>query len=186
MSSNIFLAKETCFISEDSKLGKNCTIYPSVVIINSTIGDNVTIQTGAIIKDSSIIGNDCFIGPSAIVRDNSKIGNKTIVGPGSEVKKSTIGNNCSFGHKNFVGDATIGNNVSFGFGACIANYDFKNYQHTKIEDNVKIGCNSTIIAPVVIGANSIIAACTKLTKDVPQNSFVKEQHDLVVKKNREE
>ncbi len=185
MRSNIFLAKETCFISEDSKLGKNCTIYPSVVIINSTIGDNVTIQTGAIIKDQSIIGNNCFIGPAAIIRDHSVIGNKTIIGPGSEVKKSVIGNECSLGHKNFIGDAKLGNNVSFGFGACIANYDFKNYRETMISNDVKIGCNCTLVAPLKIGENSIIAACTKLTKDVPRNSFVKQENDIVIKKNKE-
>ncbi len=185
MSSNIFLAKETCFISNDSKLGKNCTIYPSVVIINSTIGDNVTIQTGAIIKDNSIIGNNCFIGPSAIVRDHSQIGNETVVGPGSEIKKSLIGNNCSFGHKNFIGDATIGNNVTFGFGACIANFDFKKIHQTYIEDNVKVGCNSTLVAPLKIGSGTIIAACSKVSKNVDKNSFINEEHNLVIKKNRE-
>ena len=168
-----FLAKDSCFISSNSKIGKGCLIYPSVVIIDSIIGDNVTIQTGAIIKDSSKIGDNCIIGPSALVRSNSVIGKNTVIGPGSEIKNSIIGNNSLIAHKNFIGDAEVGDNVNFGFGSCIANYDFKKINKTYIGNNVKIGCNSTIISPIKIGDNSIIGACSKITRDIKENSFVK-------------
>lgn len=183
MENNItFLAKETCYISASSKIGKNCTIYPSVVIIDSIIGDNVTIQTGAIVKDNSIIKNNCLIGPSALIRNQSIIEEGAIIGHGSEIKSSTIGEKSIIAHKNFVGDSIIGKNVNFGFGSCTANYDFKNINNTIVGDNTKIGCNTVIVAPANIGKNCIIGACSKIKGDIEDNTLVKPIKKSEIKK----
>ncbi len=181
-----FLAKNTCYISKTSKIGKNCTIYPSVVIIDSTIGDNVTVQSGTIIKDNSIIEDNCFIGSSVLIRNQSTIEKNSVIGHGSEIKSSIIGSNSTIAHKNFIGDSIIGKNVNFGFGSCTANYDFKKINKTVVGDNVKIGCNTVIVAPSNIGDNSIIGACSKVTGDIEKDSLFKIDFQRKIKKVRKE
>lgn len=181
-----FLSRESCYISDSSKIGNNCIIYPSVVIIDSVIGDNVTIQTGTIIKDKSIIKNNCLIGPSVLIRNESIIEENSTIGHGSEIKNSIVGSNSIIAHKNFIGDSIVGKNVNFGFGSCTANYDFNQINKTIIGDNVKIGCNTVLVAPCTIGNNSIIGACSKVKGVVEENSLFKVDFNIKIKELRKD
>ena len=184
-----YLSKKSCHIGENVLFGDNIIIYPAVVIEknikignntliqtgviienNVEIGNNVQIQSGTIIKDNVKIGANVLIGPNSLIRNNTTIDSKTIIGPGCEIKNSKIGNNVLIGHKNFIGDAEIESDVQIGFGAVTANYSNEKYNQTKICSKAKIGCNVILIAPVIIGKNSIIGASSVVTENISDNS----------------
>lgn len=179
--------KNNTYIDETVKIDETAVIYPNVVIEgNSIIGANTIIGPGTYIKDSQIgdnvkiynsqifestIGNYNHIGPFSNIRSNTKTSEECKIGAFSEVKNSTIGRKSSVPHLAYVGDSIIGENVNFGCGAITANYDGDKKHQTIIEDNAFIGCNSNLIAPVTIKENSIIAAGSTITDDVPANAL---------------
>ncbi len=165
------IAPETIFLSEDTTLGKNITIEPYVVIgLKVKIGNNVNIKSfshieGAIIENNVDVGPYARLRPGTILKSGSKIGNFV------ETKKSKIGKNSKVNHLSYIGDTTIGTNSNIGAGTITCNYDGVNKNKTKISDNVFIGSNTSIVAPLKIEKNSIIGAGSVLTKNVKKNSL---------------
>ena len=162
---------ETIFFSEDTKIGKNVTINPYVVIgAKVKIGDNVTINSfshleNCKVEDKVDIGPYARIRPGTVLKEGSKIGNFV------EVKKSTIGKKSKVNHLSYIGDSHIGKNVNIGAGTITCNYDGIKKSKTKIKNNVFIGSNSSLVAPITINENSIIGAGSVITKNVKKKSL---------------
>ena len=165
------IGPETIFFSEDTKIGKNVVINPYVVIGPKVkIGNNVIINSFSHLENCRIenkvdIGPYARIRPGTILREGSKVGNFV------EVKKSTIGKRSKVNHLSYIGDSDIGNNVNIGAGTITCNYDGFKKSKTKIKDNVFIGSNSSLIAPIIIEKNSIVGAGSVITKKVKKNSL---------------
>ena len=166
------IAPETVFFSEDTIIGKNVVIEPYVVISkNVKIGNNVNILSfshmeGVKIENDVNVGPYARIRPGAIIKSGSKIGNFV------EVKKSTIGKNSKVNHLSYIGDTNIGKNVNIGAGTITCNYDGIKKNKTKIKDNVFIGSNSSLVAPVTINESGIVGAGSVITKNVLKKSLV--------------
>lgn len=157
---------------------KNCLISKK-----AKIGKGTLIRIGSIIDDTCVIGENCIIGPYAHIHSNSTIGNDCVIGNFVEIKNSTLGNNCKAKHLTYIGDCKCGNNVNFGCGVVIANYNGKSKNNTEIKDNVFVGCNSNLIAPLIVGNNSFIAAGSCVNDNVLDNEFVIER-SKEIHKNR--
>ena len=162
---------ETIFFSEDTKIGKNVTIEPYVVI-----GKNVKIGNSVIIKsfshlESCKIENKVEIGPYARIRPNTVLKEGSKIGNFVEIKKSIIGKKSKVNHLSYVGDSEIGKSVNIGAGTITCNYDGVRKSKTKIKDNVFIGSNSSLVAPVTIESNSVVGAGSVITKNVKKKSL---------------
>lgn len=182
-----YIDKNNTYIDSEVTIGDNTTIYPNVIIEGkSIIGENVIIHMGTYIKDSiigdntiiynsqiknSIIGKDNIIGPYAHIRENNNTGNNVKIGSFVELKNSIVKDNSKIPHLSYIGDAEIGENVNIGCGVITANYDGKNKHKTIIKDKAFIGCNVNLIAPVTIEENSLVAAGSTITDDVPANAL---------------
>lgn len=158
------------FIDGKSTVGSNCVIYPNTRIIDSKIADNVVIKDSTVIE-SSIVEEGAIIGPFAHIRPESFIGQKVKIGNFVEIKKSKIGMGTKASHLSYLGDAEIGKNVNIGAGTITCNYDGKKKNKTVIEDNVFIGSDTQLVAPVKIGKDAYIGAGSTITKDVPPESL---------------
>tara|TARA_B100000787_G_scaffold128764_1_gene97673 strand:+ start:30 stop:656 length:627 start_codon:yes stop_codon:yes gene_type:complete len=167
----MMIGPETIFFSDDTKIGKNVVINPYVVIGKKVkIGNNVTINSFSHLEDCKIenkvhVGPYARIRPGAILKEGSKVGNFV------EIKKSTIGKKSKINHLSYIGDSEIGKEVNIGAGTITCNYDGIKKSKTKIKDNVFIGSNSSLVAPVTINKNSVIGAGSVITKNVKQNSL---------------
>ncbi len=150
-------------------IGENCLIGPNSHIVSSKIGNNTTVHSSVVL--SSEVGDHTSIGPFAHIRPDSEVGNEVKIGNFVEVKKSIVGNGSKISHLSYMGDASIGSNVNIGCGAITVNYDGKNKFKTIIEDDVFVGCNSNLVAPVTLGKKAYVAAGTTVTKDVPGESL---------------
>ena len=165
------IGPETIFFSKDTKIGKNVTINPYVVIGKKVkIGNNVTINSFSHLEDCKIknkveVGPYARLRPGTILEEGSKIGNFV------EVKKSTVGKKSKINHLSYIGDSEIGRNVNVGAGTITCNYDGVNKNKTKIKDNVFIGSNSSLVAPITLEKNSIVGAGSVITKKVEKNSL---------------
>ena len=165
------LGPETIFFSKDTKIGNNVTIEPYVVIgSNVKIGNNVIIKSFSHLE-SCKIENKVEIGPYARIRPNTILKEGSKVGNFVEIKKSTLGNKSKVNHLSYVGDAQIGKSVNIGAGTITCNYDGVNKNKTKIKDNVFIGSNSSLVAPVTINKDSIVGAGSVITKNVRKKSL---------------
>ena len=162
---------ETIFFSNDTKIGKNVTIEPYVVIgKNVKIGNNVIIKSFSHLESCQIeskveIGPYARIRPNTILKEGSKIGNFV------EVKKSTVGKKSKVNHLSYIGDGEIGKSVNVGAGTITCNYDGIKKNKTKIKDGVFIGSNSALIAPITINKKSIIGAGSVITRNVKEKSL---------------
>jgi bifunctional UDP-N-acetylglucosamine pyrophosphorylase/glucosamine-1-phosphate N-acetyltransferase len=162
---------ETIFFSNDTKIGKNVIIEPYVVIgRNVKIGNNVIIKSFSHLESCKIenkveVGPYARIRPDTILKEGSKIGNFV------EVKKSTIGKKSKVNHLSYIGDSEIGKSVNIGAGTITCNYDGVKKNITKIKDNVFIGSNSSLVAPLTIYQGSIVGAGSVITKNVKKNSL---------------
>ncbi len=165
------IGPETIFFSKDTKIGKKVIIEPYVVIGSKVkIGDNVIIKSFSHLESCTIeskveIGPYARIRPDTILKKGSKVGNFV------EIKKSTLGNNSKVNHLSYVGDAMIGKLVNIGAGTITCNYDGVNKNKTKIKDNVFIGSNSSLVAPITINKDSIVGAGSVITKSVKKRSL---------------
>lgn len=157
------------YITGNSVIKKGAQIGPNTEIHESTIGERVVCRHSLVFN--SIVHEDTTIGPFAHLREGAEIGAHNRIGNFVEVKKSKLGTNTKASHLAYIGDATIGNNVNFGCGAITVNYDGKNKYQTFIGDDVFIGCNANLIAPISIEDNSFIAAGSTLNKNVPKGSL---------------
>ena len=162
---------ETIFFSKDTKIGKNVIIEPYVVFGSKVkIGNNVTIKSFSHLENCKVenkvdIGPYARIRPGTILKEESKVGNFV------EIKKSTVGKKSKVSHLAYIGDSIIGKSVNVGAGTITCNYDGVKKSKTKIKDNVFIGSNSSLIAPLTIEENSIIGAGSVITKNVRKKSL---------------
>tara|TARA_B110000438_G_C15816506_1_gene652219 strand:+ start:1648 stop:2286 length:639 start_codon:yes stop_codon:yes gene_type:complete len=172
MKSGVVLkAPETVFLSKDTKFGKNVVINQFVVIGKKTkIGDNVEIMPFTHIENATL-KSKVTVGPFSRIRPGTLISEGARVGNFVEIKKSKIGKNSKINHLSYVGDTTMGNNVNIGAGTITCNYDGKNKNKTKISDGAFIGSNTSLIAPVKIGKNSVIGAGSSISKNVTKRSM---------------
>ena len=165
------IGPDTVFFSKDTKVGKNVVIDPYVVIGPKVkIGNNVIINSFSHLEDCKIkdkveVGPYARLRPGTVLEVGSKIGNFV------EVKKSIIGRKSKVNHLSYIGDSELGINVNIGAGTITCNYDGVKKRKTKIKDNVFIGSNSSLVAPVVIEKNSIVGAGSVITKKVKKNSL---------------
>ena len=165
------IAPETIFFSNDTKIGKNVTIDPYVVIGKKVkISNNVVIHSFSHLENVKI-ENNVVIGPYARLRPGSILKSGSKVGNFVEIKKSVIGKKSKVNHLSYVGDSSLGKNVNVGAGTITCNYDGVKKSKTKIKDNAFIGSNSSLIAPVTIEKNSIVGAGSAITKNVRANSL---------------
>ena len=151
-------------------MGTNSSIGPNCVLKNVTIGNKVEIKPNCVIEDT-VIGDNCKIGPFARIRPGTELSEDVSVGNFVEIKKSTIGKASKIPHLSYVGDATFGEKVNFGAGAITCNYDGLNKYHTNIGNNVFIGSDTQLIAPVIIEDGAFIAAGSTITKNAPANKL---------------
>jgi len=166
------IGPETIFFSNDTKIGKNVTINPYVVIgLKVKIGNNVTINSFSHLEDCKIknkveVGPYARLRPGTVLEEGSKIGNFV------EVKKSIIGKKSKASHLSYIGDSELGKGVNIGAGTITCNYDGIKKSKTRIKDNAFIGSNSSLVAPIIIEKNSIVGAGSVITKKVKENSLV--------------
>ena len=165
------LGSETIYFSKDTKIGKNVIIEPYVVFgPNVTIGNNVIIKSFSHLEKCKI-ENNVELGPYARIRPGTVIKQGAKVGNFVEIKKSTIEKNSKVNHLAYIGDTHIGKSVNVGAGTITCNYDGVKKSKTKIKDNVFIGSNSSLVAPVTINENSVIGAGSVITKNVRKKSL---------------
>jgi bifunctional UDP-N-acetylglucosamine pyrophosphorylase/glucosamine-1-phosphate N-acetyltransferase len=158
-----------CTIEGNTEIGEDCLIGPNCRIQSSVIKNGVTIQSSFLIQAE--VDNYTTVGPFAYLRPNSKIGEHVRIGDFVEIKNSTIDDGTKVSHLTYVGDSDVGKCVNFGCGTVTVNYDGKNKYRCKIGDNVFIGCNSNLVAPVEVGSNAYTAAGSTITDDVPEGSL---------------
>lgn len=152
-------------------VGENCRIHSGSRLSNAVLADNVTVKDYSLVFDSRLDA-DSAVGPFAHLRMNAHLRAGAVVGNFVEVKKSTLGEKTKAMHLSYLGDATLGERVNIGAGTITCNYDGKNKHATVIEDGVKIGSDTMLVAPVTVGAGSMTGAGSVVTRDVPENTLV--------------
>lgn len=165
----------------DTLIGEDCIIGPNSEIKNTFIGDNVQVNHSKLIDCH--IKNNSTVGPFAHLRNGTQIGENNRIGNFVEIKKSVIGNKTNVAHLTYIGDTISGENVNFGCGVITVNYDGINKHQTKIGNNVFIGCNSNLIAPIDIGDNVFIAAGSTITSSLEDNAFSIARSKQITKKD---
>ena len=162
---------ETIYFSKDTKIGKNVTIEPYVVFGTKVkIGNNVTIKSFSHLENCKVenkveIGPYARIRPGVLLKEGSKVGNFV------EIKKSTLGKKSKVNHLTYIGDTTIGKSVNVGAGTITCNYDGIKKSKTIIKNNVFIGSNSSLVAPLTVGEGSVVGAGSVITKNVRKKSL---------------
>ena len=183
----IIIDPENTYLSAETKIGKDTTIYPGVItegrviigencvighnsrIVNSTIADGVDIQISTVLD--SFVDENTHVGPYAYLRPNSHIGKNVKVGDFVEVKNAVMKDGAKASHLTYIGDAEVGKNVNLGCGTVFVNYDGTNKYRTVVEDNCFIGCNSNLVSPVTVKEGSYVAAGSTITDDVPEDTL---------------
>jgi bifunctional UDP-N-acetylglucosamine pyrophosphorylase/glucosamine-1-phosphate N-acetyltransferase len=191
----------TTYIQPDVQIGQDAVIHPQVIIEGSSqigsgsvvyswtrlrnvvAGEGVVIRNSCVIEDS-VIRDGATIGPFARLRAGAEIGEKAGIGNFVEVKKSTIGRNTKASHLTYLGDARLGERVNIGAGTVTCNYDGVRKNETIIEDDVKIGSDTMLVAPVTVGRGSVTGAGSVVTKDIPPDSLAVGVPAVVKKKVR--
>ena len=164
-------APETVYFSNDTKIGKNVTIDPYVVIGKKVqINNNVTIHSFSHLENTKI-ENNVTVGPYARLRPGSVLKPGSRVGNFVEIKKSKVGKNTKINHLSYIGDSFIGKNVNIGAGTITCNYDGKKKNKTKILDGAFVGSNTSLVAPIKIGKKAVVGAGSALTKSVRNKSL---------------
>lgn len=193
----ILIDPAAVYIEEDVEIGRDTIIYPGVIlqgktvigencqilgatrIIDSTLGNDIKVESSVI--EESILENGVTMGPFAHLRPKSHLKEKVHIGNFVEVKKSTLEKGVKAGHLTYLGDAQIGEDTNVGAGTITCNYDGKNKFKTVIGKNSFIGSDSMLVAPVTIGENALIGAGSVITKDVPDNSLAVSRSKQIIK-----
>ena len=177
------IAPETIFLSANTKIGKKVIINPYVVIgSNVKIGNNVEILSFTHIEGAKI-ENNVKVGPFSRIRSGVVLSKGSRIGNFVEIKNSRVGSGTKINHLSYVGDATIGKSTNIGAGTITCNYDGKRKYRTKIHDEVFIGSNSSLVAPVTIGEKSVVGAGSVITKNVRKKSLALTRAQQIEKKN---
>ncbi len=184
-----FVDPKAAYISGRAKIGRDTIIYPNVTvegesvigegcvirqgtrIVNSTIGNGVEIRDNCFITDSTV-SDKCTVGPMAHLRGHAVMMEGSKVGNFVELKKTKLGKGSKASHLTYLGDATIGENTNIGAGTITCNYDGKNKHETHIGDNVKIGSDTMLVAPITVGDGAATGAGSVVTKDIESNNLV--------------
>ncbi len=165
------ISPETIFFSNDTKIGKNVTIDPYVVIGKKVnIQNNVKIYSFSHLENTKI-ENNVTVGPYARLRPGTKLLSGSKVGNFVEVKKSTIGKSSKVNHLSYIGDSNLGSKVNIGAGTITCNYDGVKKYKTNIKKNVFVGSNTSLVAPITLEENSVIGAGSVITKRVKAKSL---------------
>ena len=165
------IAPETVFFSKDTKVGKNVSIEPYVIIGKKVkIHNNVTINSFSHLENVKI-ENKAVVGPFTRLRPGTILKSGSNVGTFVEVKKSIIGKNSKAHHLAYLGDTKLGKNVNIGAGTITCNYDGVKKYKTNIKDKAFIGSNSSLVAPITINENSIVGAGSVITRNVRKKSL---------------
>lgn len=157
------------WLEGSTEIGEDCEIGPNARFTNVKIGDNNHLQF--------IYGHDCEVknhvtaGPYVHLRPDTVIGDKVKIGNYVEVKNSNVGTGTKLPHLTYIGDSDIGSGVNMGCGCITVNYDGKKKYRTVIGDNAFVGCNTNLVAPVTVQANTYIGAGSTITKEVPENAL---------------
>ena len=166
------IGPDTIFFSEDNKIGKNVVIEPYVVIGPKVkIGNSVKINSFSQLENCKI-ENQVSVGPYARIRPGTVLKQGSSVGNFVEIKKSTIGKKSKVNHLSYIGDSDLGRSVNIGAGTITCNYNGIKKSKTKIKNNVFVGSNSSLVAPVTINESSTIGAGSVITKNVKKKSLV--------------
>lgn len=176
---------DTVHLSADTVIGKDVTIYPQVVCL-----PKVVIEEGVEIRsfshlDGAHVKKNAVVGPFARLRPGAVIGEEAHVGNFVEVKKATLGKGAKANHLSYIGDATVGEKSNIGAGTITCNYDGVNKHQTSIGNNVFIGSNSSLVAPVTIGDNAVVGAGSVITEDVPAESLALERGQQLIKQRKQ-
>ncbi len=187
-SGTTFVDPKTAYVSSRSVIGRDTVIYQNVTIegksvigegsvirpgsriVDSEIGNRVEIRDNCFITDSTI-GDNCAVGPMAHLRGHAVMLEGSKVGNFVELKKTTLGRKSKASHLTYLGDATIGENTNIGAGTITCNYDGKNKHETHIGDNVKIGSDTMLVAPLTVGDGAVTGAGSVVTKDIQPNKL---------------
>lgn len=154
----------------ETVIGRGAVIGPSAWIENSRFGENVTVRASCYIVESSV-GNDVTMGPFAHLRPETVVSDGAKIGNFVEIKKSRIGKGSKVPHLSYVGDAELGKDVNIGAGTITCNYDGVNKHRTTIGDNVFIGSDTMLVAPITVGSGAMTGAGSTITKDVPDGAL---------------
>ena len=157
-------------ISGPSEIGKGCVLEPGVIIKECRLGNHVTVKAGSVMAES-VLHDDVAVGPMAHLRPGTELQDHVKIGNFVETKKMVMGEGSKASHLTYLGDATIGRNVNVGCGTITCNYDGVRKHRTVIGDDVFVGSDVQFVAPVTVGRNSLIAAGTTVTTDVPPDSL---------------
>ncbi len=182
-----FIDPNASYIGADVRIGMDTVIYPNVILEGSTaIGENCVIYPGcrftdvivgnrctlqAVVGQDAVVDSDCKIGPYVRLRPNAHLKSGCKIGNFVEIKNSTLGSNGKIAHLTYVGDADVGNNINIGCGCVFANYDDFDKHRTKVGDNVFLGCQTALVAPVKVGNDVYTAAGSTITEDVPDGAL---------------
>lgn len=158
-----------CILEEQTIIGQDAQIGPNSRLQNAKIGDRVRVENATVLDSS--IGDDSNVGPYAYIRPGSEIGKHCKVGDFVEVKNSKLGDYAKAAHLTYVGDGDVGDRVNLGCGTVFVNYDGQKKYRTIVEEDVFVGCNTNLIAPVTVKQGSYIAAGSTITDEVPENSL---------------
>ena len=165
------IAPETIFLSKDTSFGKNVTVEPYVVFGPKVkIGNNSHIKSFSHLEGTKIEKN-VIVGPYARLREGTVLKENTKIGNFVETKKSNINKNSKVNHLSYIGDASIGKNSNIGAGTITCNYDGTKKSKTKISDNVFIGSNSSLVAPINVSKDSVVGAGSVITKNVKKKTL---------------
>lgn len=181
------LEKNNCYVSPECIISPKATILFNTIILGNSvvedgavIGPNTVIINSKVLKDAqvissyvvnSIIGEKSMVGPFSHIRENTTVGKECRIGNFVEIKKSKLGDKTKASHLAYIGDSEIGVNCNFGCGSITVNYDGVNKHKTVIGDDVFIGCNTNLVAPVTIHNKSFTACGSTITADVPENTL---------------
>lgn len=189
MKAGVTLVDPSAVLIDDGVvIGSDTVIYPNTIIRGKTsIGRSTVIEAGTVMTDSVVgscvhikpacviegaeVKDHAAVGPFAHLRPQAVVGEEARIGNYVEVKKSVIGKGSKASHLTYIGDAIIGEGVNVGAGTITCNYDGKNKHQTIIEDNVFIGSNTALVAPVKVGRNALVGAGSTITKDIPENAL---------------
>lgn len=158
------------YLEGRTRIGRACELHSGVRLVNTTLGDRVTILNYCVVSDTRV-ANDARIGPFAHLRPETDVGESARIGNFVELKKTTLGRGSKANHLAYLGDSTIGENVNVGAGTITCNYDGEKKHPTIIEDGVFIGSDSQLIAPVRVGRGAYVAAGSSITQDVPAGAL---------------